>query len=159
MRDDQPSLPSSGDPTGSLQSAVVGYTAGVFDMFHVGHLNLFRNARARCDLLIAGVTSDELAAEVKGERPIIPFLERMAIVDSVRYVDHVVPQLSMDKLIAWDAVRFDVLFAGDNMQGSPGWDDLERDLAQVGVQVVYLPATHVRSGELLARGLKDLVAD
>ena len=96
---------------------------------------------------------------MKGERPIIPFLERMAIVENVRYVDDVVPQVSADKLLAWDALRFDVLFAGDNMQGSPGWDDLESDLAVVGVNVVYLPATHVRTGELLARGLKDLVAD
>ncbi len=143
----------------SRGSAVVGYTAGVFDLFHVGHLNLFRNARHQCDLLIAGVTTDDLAEQVKGERPVVPLIERSAIVSSIRYVDQVVPQVSTDKLAAWHALRFDVLFAGDNLIGTPLWVSIESQLAPVGVRVVYLPATHVRSGELLARGLEDLVAD
>lgn len=138
---------------------LVGYTAGVFDMFHVGHLNLFRQARDRCGFLIVGVTVDELAHAQRGERPVIPLLERMAIVQHVRYVDHVLPQASVDKLVAWEVLKFDVLFVGDNLRGTPGWQDVEREMAEVGVRVVYLPATYVRSGELLSRGLTDLVSD
>ena len=138
---------------------VVGYTAGVFDMFHMGHLNLFRNARDLCDLLIVGVTTDELCEEMKGERPVVPMLERMAIVQSLRYVDHVVPQISMDKRLAWNVLRFDVLFVGDNLQGTALWETVAGDMAEVGVRVVYLPSTHKRSGELLARGLEHLVAE
>ncbi|MDP9465772.1 MAG: adenylyltransferase/cytidyltransferase family protein [Actinomycetota bacterium] len=142
----------------SAAPTLVGYTAGVFDMLHIGHLNLFRAASQRCGLLIAGVTTDELALEQRGERPVIPLLERMALVQHVRYVDHVVPQSSVDKVEAWEVLRFDVLFAGDNLRGTPRWLAVEQDMAEVGVRVVYLPATHVRSGGLLSRGLSDLVA-
>ena len=144
-----------GRPTRPL----VGYTAGVFDMFHVGHLNLFRHARERCSFLIAGVTTDELAHAQRGERPVISLVERMAIVQHVRYVDHVLPQASADKLAAWEVLKFDVLFVGDNLQGTAGWEDVEREMAEVGARVVYLPATYVRGGELLSRGLTDLVSD
>lgn len=137
----------------------VGYAAGVFDLFHVGHLNLFRAARELCDYLIVGVTTDGLAEQTKGTRPIIPLVERMAIVQSLRYVDHVVPQVSPDKTEAWHALKFDMLFAGDNVQGRPEWQAQEHAMKQVGVDVVYVPATYFRSGELLERGLADLVAD
>lgn len=143
----------------SAAPTLVGYTAGVFDMFHMGHLNLFRAASERCGLLIAGVTTDELALQQRGERPVIPLIERMALVQHVRYVDHVVPQSTVDKTEAWEVLRFDVLFAGDNLRGTPRWLEVEREMAEVDVRVVYLPATHVRSGELLSRGLRDLVAD
>ena len=147
-----PPHPSRGKP-------VVGYTAGVFDMFHVGHLNVFRRAREDCDFLIAGVTTDELAEARRGVRPVIPFIERMAIVQHVRHVDHVVPQSSLDKLAAWEVLKFDVLYVGDNLRGAPGWESVEQEMAQVGVAVRYVPATHVRSGELLSRGLSDLVSE
>jgi len=138
---------------------LVGYTAGVFDMFHVGHLNLFRHARDQCGFLIAGVTTDELAQAQKGERPVIALVERMAIVQHVRHVDHVVPQSSMDKVEAWEVLKFDVLFVGDNLRGTGDWPDVERQMSELGVSVVYLPATHMRSGALLSRGLTDLVSD
>jgi glycerol-3-phosphate cytidylyltransferase len=138
---------------------VVGYTAGVFDMFHVGHLNVFRHAREDCDFLIVGVTTDELAEARRGVRPVIPLIERMAVVQHVRHVDHVVPQSSMDKLAAWEVLKFDVLYVGDNLRGAEGWESVEQELAQVGVDVVYVPATHVRSGELLSRGLSHLVSE
>lgn len=138
---------------------VVGFTAGVFDLFHVGHLNLLRQARERCDMLIVGVTTDDLAENAKGVRPIVPFLERMTIVQSVRHVDRAVPQTTMDKLETWQVLKFDVLFVGDNMRDQGNWKVLEKTMATVGVDVIYLPATHGRSGELLARGLDDLIAD
>jgi len=141
------------------RQAAVGYTAGVFDLFHIGHLNLLRNARDRCDLLVAGVTTDELAEEVRGERPIVPFLERMEIVQSVRYVDRVVPQTTMDKLETWYALKFDVLFVGDNVRARADWKVIEDAMAGVGVAIAYLPATHVASGALLARSADDLIVD
>lgn len=138
---------------------IVGYTAGVFDMFHMGHLRLLKQARQRCDYLIVGVTTDELALEIKGALPVVPLLERMAIVQSVRYVDHVIPQLSSDKVLAWQTFGYDVLFVGDNLKGTPQWDANERDMAAIGARLEYLAATFCRSGELLERGLSDLVAE
>ena len=137
------------------RTPVIGYTAGVFDMFHIGHLNLLRNARGRSDHLIVGVTTDDLAEEVKGRRPVIALRERMEIVQSMRYVDAVIPQESMDKLEAWRTLHFDVLFVGENMQG-PEWRGWETDLAGVGARVVYLPATVGRGGQLLERTADDL---
>ncbi len=155
-------LPSGAQVSGPVRSqraTLVGYTAGVFDMFHVGHLNLFRSARDRCGFLIAGVTPDELAEEQNDARPVIPLIERMAIVQHVRYVDHVVPQASFDKVAAWEVLKFDVLFAGDNLRGTTRWRAVEQDMAEVGVDVVFLPATHVRSGHVLSRGLTDLLSE
>lgn len=131
----------------------------MFDLFHAGHLNLLRQARGLCDFLIVGVTTDELAEQVKGELPIVSFLERMAILQSLRYVDHVVPQTSMDKEAVWATLTFDMLFVGDALKGTDDWQALEERMAAHGARVVYLPSTFVRSGELLARGLPDLVAD
>lgn len=138
---------------------MIGYTAGVWDLFHAGHLNLLRQARAHCDFLIVGVTTDELAEQVKDERPIVSFLERMAIVQSMRYVDHVVPQTSMDKSAVWATLTFDVVFVGDNLKGTNEWQALEERMATHGARVHYLPSTFVREGALLARGLPDLIAD
>lgn len=140
-------------------AATVGYTTGVFDLFHVGHLNLLRAARERCDLLIVGVTTDELAEQMKGEPPVIPLVERMMIVQSLRYVDQVVPQERPHKVDAWNSLLFDVLFVGDNLRDEPRWRGVEKDMAEVGVDVVYLPATHAESGELLDRGIDDVVVD
>lgn len=156
---DEKRIDISAGATGENRSAIVGYTAGVFDLFHVGHLNLLRNARKKCDYLIVGVTVDELAEQVKGVRPFIPLVERMAIVQSVRYVDHVLPQTSMDKLQAWNSLKFDVLFAGDNVCGTGTWNAVEAELAALRVAVCYLPATYVRSEEQGPRGLEVLVVD
>lgn len=141
------------------ESPVVGYTAGVFDLFHMGHLNLLRQARERCDFLIAAVTEDALATAVRGHAPVLPLIERMAIVQSVRHVDHVVPQMTYDKTVAWETLQFDVLFAGSNVEGSAEWQQVERDMAAIAVPVVYVAATHRRDGSLLERGLHDLVGD
>lgn len=135
----------------AARRAVVGYTAGVFDVFNVGHLNLLASARAQCDHLVVGVSTDELCTEVKGVPPHIPLVERMAIVQSVRHVDAVVPQTTMDKIAAWDALRFDVLFVGDAALGSPYWVDVQNRLTVVGAAVAFLPATYVEGGALLDR--------
>lgn len=140
-------------------AAVIGYTAGVFDLFHAGHLNHLRLAREHCDYLVVGVTTDELAEEAKGSRPVVSFLERMAILQSLRVVDHVVPQVSMDKAAVWATLTFDVLFVGDHLKGTDQWRGLEEQMHERGVRVVYLPSTYARTGTLLERGLPDLVAD
>ena len=129
--------------------ATIGYTTGVYDMFHVGHLNILRRARSLCDYLVVGVTTDELAASRKGRTAVVPFLERVEIVQNVRYVDDVVPQAHMDKMEAWRNVRFDVMFVGDDWKGTPAWDQLEKDFAQVDVGIVYFPYTEAVSSTLL----------
>ena len=128
---------------------VVGYTTGVFDMFHIGHLNILRNARSACDYLIVGVTTDELAVRRKGRAPIVPLFERMEIVQNVRFVDDVVPQTTMDKMEAWRKLKFDVMFVGDDWKGSEAWAAYEREFGDVGVQLTYLPYTGHTSSHLL----------
>lgn len=133
-----------------------GYVPGVYDMFHIGHLNVLRNARLLCDRLVAGVVSDEMAALAKGRRPVIPLVERLEIVRSVRYVDEVYAEAVPDKLDVWDELRFDVLIKGDDWRGTPKGDALERKMASVGVEVAYLPYTAHTSSTLLRRVLEEL---
>ena len=97
-----------------MEKYKIGYTTGVFDMFHVGHLNILKNAKERCEHLIVGVSTDELVKSYKHKTPVIPFEERLAIVESIRYVDEVVPQVSMDKFAAWEKYRFNAIFHGDD---------------------------------------------
>lgn len=133
---------------------IVGYTTGVFDMFHVGHLNLVRRARERCDRLIVGVSTDEAAESYKGRRPIVPFAERLEIVRAIRWVDEAVPQENMDKFAAWQRLHFDRLFHGSDWKGSAMYDEIESKLGAVGVEVEYLPYTEGTSSTLLAARLR-----
>lgn len=134
---------------------IIGYTTGVYDLFHVGHLNLLRNARAMCDKLIVGVSTDELVA-YKFKKAVIPFTERMEIVRSIRYVDAVVPQESMDKLETWNKLKFDVMFVGDDWYQTDRWKDLEQQFKEVGVRVVYFPYTKGTSSSLVNDALIKL---
>ena len=133
---------------------IVGYTTGVFDMFHVGHLNLLARARAQCDRLIVGVSTDEVVLDYKGHAPIVPFAERVAIVKAIRYVDEVVPQTSMDKFAAWEKLHFNRLFHGNDWKGSAMYNEVEAKLKAVGVEVVYFPYTQGTSSTLLAERLR-----
>nr|WP_211199007.1 adenylyltransferase/cytidyltransferase family protein [Phytoactinopolyspora limicola] len=127
----------------------VGYVPGVFDMFHIGHLNILRQAKARCDYLVAGVVTDEVVEEVKNHSPVVPYDERVQIVSSIRYVDEVVPDTSSDKTIAWRARQFDLIFKGDDWRGTAKGERLERAMAELGVEVVYFPYTLRTSSTLL----------
>lgn len=127
---------------------IVGYTTGVYDLFHVGHLNLLRNAKAMCDKLIVGVTTDELVA-YKFKRAVIPFNERLEILRSIRYVDAVIPQESMNKMEMWDKIRFDIMFVGDDWYKSEKWEQLEAEFRNVGVKVIYFPYTKGTSSTLI----------
>ncbi len=130
---------------------VVGYAPGAYDLFHVGHLNLLRRAWLRCDHLIAGVVCDEVARTQKGRLPVVPELERLAVVQAIDVVDDAVLELTTDKLLTWRSVRFDVVFKGDDWRGSPTWTALEERFAHVGVRVEYLPYTeHTSTTKLRA---------
>ena len=133
---------------------IIGYTTGVFDMFHVGHLNLLARARGQCDRLIVGVSTDDVVLDYKGHAPIVPFAERVAIVKAIRYVDEVVPQTSMDKFAAWEKLRFNRLFHGNDWKGSAMYNEVEAKLKAVGVEVVYFPYTQGTSSTLLAERLR-----
>lgn len=128
---------------------IVGYTTGVFDMFHIGHLNILKRAKQHCDILIVGVTIDELCQSYKNKLPIIPYDERKAIIEAIRYVDMVVPQLNRDKFSAWEEHKFDVMFVGDDWKGSELFEDVERKLNAVGCRVEYLPYTQGTNSTIL----------
>ncbi len=145
-----------GEPGG--RRPIVGYAAGAFDLFHVGHLNLLRHARARCDYLIAGVVSDELMRLRKGKLPVVSLAERLAIVSSIRYVDEAVAETSADRLESWRQHPFDVWFKGDDWEGTPAGAALEAEFAMVGVRVTYLPYTLTTSSTVLRQALDVLIS-
>lgn len=144
---------------GSRFSGRVGYAPGVYDLFHVGHLNILKHARDRCDFLIAGVVSDELAESAKGKAPVVPLLERLEIVSHISYVDRAVAETLPDKIDTWRDVGFDVIFKGDDWRGTAKGEKLERDFAAVGVDVVYFPYTAHTSSTILRRVLDSIVAE
>jgi glycerol-3-phosphate cytidylyltransferase len=129
----------------------VGYVPGVFDLFHIGHLNVLRNARAHCDYLVAGVVSDEMAQRNKGLSPVVPIEERLAIVAACRYVDRAVVEDTKHKLDMWERLHFDVIVKGDDWKGTDRGDKLEQDFARVGVDVAYVPYTQQTSSTILRR--------
>lgn len=134
---------------------IIGYTTGVFDLFHVGHVNLLRNARSVCDRLIVGVTVDELVA-YKHKRAVIPFPERIDVVRACRYVDAAVPQTTLDKLAAHDHYKYDVLVVGDDWLHHGRWQETETALAARGARVVYFPYTTGTSSTLVNETLQRL---
>lgn len=135
----------------------IGYTTGVFDMFHIGHLNVIRKAKEQCDYLIVGVSTDELVETYKHKLPVICFEERIAIVEAIKYVDKVVPQTSMDKFAAWEKLHFDAIFHGDDWKGSDMYNDIERKLNAVGVDMVFLPHTDGISSTQLTGVIKNIL--
>ncbi|MCX7523027.1 adenylyltransferase/cytidyltransferase family protein [Microbacterium sp. STN6] len=135
----------------------IGYAAGAFDLFHVGHLNILKHAKGACDYLIAGVVSDEMLQAFKGIRPVIPLSERLEIVRNIRYVDEAVAETVPNKLDMWRELQFDVFFKGDDWRGTEKGKRLERDFAKVGVEVVYFPYTMSTSSTVLRRALDVMV--
>ena len=136
----------------------IGYTTGVFDLFHVGHLNLLRKAKEQCDYLIVGVSTDALVS-YKHKQAVIPFEERKQIVGAIKYVDEVVAQEDMDKMAAWERLHFNVMFVGDDWKGTPKWDEYERHFKEVGVEIVYFPYTQGTSSTLINQTLEKLRGD
>jgi glycerol-3-phosphate cytidylyltransferase len=134
---------------------IIGYTTGVYDLFHIGHLRLLRNAKAMCDKLVVGVSTDELVT-YKFKKAVIPFAERIEIVQSIRFVDAVIPQENMNKMEAWKKLKFDVMFVGDDWYKSEKWKELDEQFANVGVRVVYFPYTKGTSSSLINETLINL---
>lgn len=132
---------------------VVGYTTGVYDMFHIGHLNVIRRAKEQCDYLIVGVSTDELVQHDKHKTPVIPFEQRCAIVEAIKYVDEVVPQFDKNKFAAWEKYRFNKMFVGSDWQGTDAWNKFEEQFRPYGVEIVYLPHTDGISSTALAEKL------
>lgn len=124
-----------------MEPFIIGYTTGVFDLFHVGHVNILRRAKEKCDYLIVGVTTDEIVEQYKGKKPIINFNDRKTIVESCKFADKVVAQSSMDKMEAWHNLHFNVMFHGKEWQGTELYNKYEQELKKVGVDIIYLEPT------------------
>ncbi|MCU1498793.1 MAG: cytidyltransferase [Acidimicrobiales bacterium] len=140
-----------------MTASRIGYAPGVYDLFHIGHLNVLRSSRQFCDHLIAGVISDEMAQRAKGALPVVPVSERLDIVSSLRFVDEAVIEDVPHKLEMWERLKFDVIIKGDDWKGTDKGDKLESDFAAVGVEVAYLPYTQRTSSTLLREALQAVL--
>jgi glycerol-3-phosphate cytidylyltransferase len=150
--------PKSTVKTGRNPMIRIGYAPGAYDLFHIGHLNLLRSAKEHCEYLIAGVVADEVLIRHKRVTPVIPLAERVEIVRNVRFVDAAIPALTNDKVEIWKDLRFNVLFKGNDWQGTEKGNKLERDFAALGVEVVYFPYTLSTSSSALRRTLQNIDA-
>jgi glycerol-3-phosphate cytidylyltransferase len=137
---------------------VIGYTTGVFDLFHIGHVHVLRNAKSMCDRLIVGVTTDNLVS-YKNKKAVIPFEERIEIVRACRYVDLAVPQDSMDKFEAFQRYKFNIMFVGDDWFKTEKWNTLDQEFADLGVRIIYFPYTQSTSSTLINSTLEKLRSD
>lgn len=140
------------------RTMMIGYTGGVFDLFHIGHVNLLRNARSLCDKLIVGVTTDELAQQ-KIRKAVIPFEERLEVIRACRYVDIVVPQKTFDKFKIYQEMKFDILFVGDDWLGTQSWKEYEKKFLELSVKVIFLPYTRGTTSTLINQTLERLRND
>ncbi len=134
---------------------IIGYTTGVFDMFHIGHLNILRRAKEQCDFLIVGVSTDELVQHEKNKTPIIPFKERCAIVEAIKYVDKVVVQYDKNKMAAWRQEHFHKMFVGSDWKGTDAWNRFEEEFRPLGVEIVYLDHTDGISSTILKNKINE----
>lgn len=137
-----------------MKKKIIGYTSGVYDLFHIGHLNLLKRAKEQCDYLIVSVSTDELAQEYKKRKPIISLEDRIAIVEAIKYVDKVVPQINRNKLEAYHKYKFDKIFVGSDWKGSELWNNLEKELKQFNSKVVYFEYTKGTSTTEVKRIIK-----
>lgn len=143
-----------------MRKQIIGYTAGVYDMFHVGHLNVIKKAKENCDYLIVAISTDELVQKYKNKTPIIPYNERKKIVDSIKYVDEVVSQETRDKIEAFEKYKFDVMFVGDDWKGSDVFETVDRYMKEKGaIGVRYLPYTKETSSTMLRNVLNKIYND
>lgn len=133
---------------------IIGYTTGVYDMFHIGHLNILKGAKAQCDYLVVGVSTDELVQKEKNKTPVIPFEERMKIVSELKCVDKVIPQVNKDKLSAWNQCKFHKMFVGSDWKGTPQWIKYEEEFKPLGVEIIYLEHTDGISSTMLTDYIK-----
>ena len=127
-----------------MKKKIIGYTTGVFDLFHVGHVEILRKSKSLCDKLIVGVTSDKLV-RYKYKKAVIPYKERMKVVSSCKYVDLAVPQNNMNKISAYKRYKFDVMFVGDDWYNTKKWTEIEESFKKFKVKIIYFPYTKTTS--------------
>ena len=142
-----------------INKKIIGYTTGVFDMFHIGHLNILKQAKKNCDYLIVGVSSDELVKSYKNKEPIIPFDDRIKIIEAIKYVDKVVPQTNRDKIEAQKKYKFDIMFVGDDWKGSELFDEIESSFKKDGIKIQYFEYTKNISSSKLKLVLEKIFKD
>ena len=135
---------------------IIGYTTGVYDLFHIGHVNLLNNCKSMCDKLVVGISTDELVFEYKKKKPVIPFHERLEIVRNIKAVDVVIAQKNLKKQDLFDKIKFDIMFVGDDWHNSDKWNVIESDLKKKGARVVYFPYTETTSSTLINETLVSL---
>lgn len=140
-----------------MEKYKIGYTTGVFDLFHIGHLNILKKAKDQCEYLIVGVTTDEEVLRVKNKKAIIPFQERLDIVQAIKYVDIAVPEKNTDKILAWHQYKFNAIFKGDDWKGSPKWMKYEEEFDKENVDVVYFPYTEGTSSTQLRELIQKIM--
>ena len=140
-----------------MNDKIIGYATGVFDLFHIGHLNILKKAKENCDYLIVGVTTDEITFEMKKSLPIIPFDERLEIVSSIKYVDKAIAKNDVDNIQAWKQLQFNVFFKGDDWKGTEKGKRLEEYFSEFGVRVVYFPYTKGTSSTHLKKVLRKII--
>lgn len=140
-----------------MKDKIIGYATGVFDLFHIGHLNILKKAKENCDYLIVGVTTDEITFEMKKSLPIIPFDERLEIVKSIKYVDKAIAKNDIDNIQAWKQLQFNVFFKGDDWKGTEKGKRLEEYFSEFGVRVVYFPYTKGTSSTHLKKVLRKII--
>ena len=139
-----------------MSKKIIGYTTGVFDMFHIGHLHLLKKAKNRCDYLIVGISTDELVEDYKGKTPIIPFEHRLEIVSALKFVDEVIAITHRDKYQSYLDVGYNILFVGDDWQGSKIFNTLEEQLSESGATIEYFPYTKEVSSTQFRTILQDI---
>jgi glycerol-3-phosphate cytidylyltransferase len=141
-----------------LKKYKIGYTTGVFDMFHIGHLNILKRAKEQCEFLIVGVTTDDLVS-YKNKKAIIPYSERIKIVESIKYVDKAVAQVNMNKMEAWEKYKFNAIFVGSDWKDTAKWNEFEEQFGSVGVDIVYFPYTKTTSSTKLRELIDQILAE
>lgn len=139
----------------SSNNKKIGYTTGVFDLFHIGHLKILKKAKSKCDFLIVGVSNDDLVA-YKHKKAVIPFADRVEIVKNIKCVDLVVEQSSMDKMEAWKRLKFNRMFVGDDWKGTEKWLKYEKEFSKVGVEIIYFPYTKGISSSIINETLNKI---
>lgn len=143
----------------SKKKIKIGYTQGTFDMFHIGHLNLLRNAKKQCDKLIVGINSDALVLQYKNKVPVVEDINRAEIIRELKCVDDVIICDSLSKTVIWETIHFDAIFIGDDWKGNERWIQTERDLATLGAQVIYLKHTDGISSTILRTKKNNKIED
>ena len=140
-----------------VKKFAIGYTQGVYDMFHIGHLNLLNHAKMQCGKLIVGVNSDELVMKYKNKKTVIPEAERLEIIKNIKAVDEAMLVTTLDKIKLFGDLGFDAVFIGDDWKGTDRWKKTEEELERYGVKTIYLPYTKNISSTILRLEQENVV--